>query len=86
MVFHGVTKEMAKEFCRDYLGTLKAQNKRNCFNTVANIARTMGITTNKAMDFIIASKANGFMCDDNNPTDTIYRLTLYKVMESHLES
>lgn len=87
MDYHGITKEMEKEFCRDYLGTLHAIGKSNVFRSPKSIAQIMGIPVIKVIDFIVVSEKNGFMYEDNNPTPNyVHFPTLFKVWEEHLES
>ena len=80
-----VTVGMAKEFARDYLGTLKANGMKNTFRSVKEIARLMNISVDKAIRFIGVAKANDFMCDDNNTMPSYMpSLTLFKVYETNL--
>ena len=80
-----VTRGMAKEFARDYLGTLKAHGKRNTYRSPREIARLMNITVDKAIKFIVVAKANNFMYDDNKATaHYISAPTLFKVCEANI--
>ena len=80
-----VTRGMAKEFARDYLGTLKAHGKRNTYRSPREIARLMNITVDKAIKFIVVAKANDFMYEDNKATTSyIPSMTLFKVWEENI--
>lgn len=80
-----ITREMAKEFAKDYLTTLNSNGKKNTFRSAREIANLMNISIEKAIRFIVVSKANGFMCDDNRPMPNYMNFpTLFKVWEKNL--
>ena len=79
------TSQQAKEFTRDYLGTLKAKGMKNTFRSAREIARIMGIDADKAIRFVVSAKANGYMCDDAIPMPSYINFpTLFKVWEEHI--
>ena len=80
-----VTVEQAKEFARDYLGTLKAKGLKNTFRSIKEISRIMGIDFNKACRFVIVAKENKFMCADAFSLPRYMAFpTLFKVWEEHI--
>lgn len=80
-----ITVEMAKEFARDYLGTLKAKGLKNTFRSTMEIARIMGIDFNKACRFVTVAKENRFMCADAYSLPRYMAFpTLFKVWEEHI--
>lgn len=80
-----ITTQMAKEFARDLLGTLKTKGYKNTLRTVRDIANIMNISIDKAIRFIVVAERNGFMCSDNLKTENyISGFTLYKVWEDNI--
>ena len=84
--FHGITNGMAKEFCRDYIGTCKTKEINPYkFRTVKQIAKIMEIPVNKAIDFIVvAEKANYMVKDAYDIPDTSDFPRMFKVWEDML--
>ena len=80
-----VTLEMAKEFTRDYLGTLKAKGLKNEYHDVKTIAQIMGMDFNTVCHFVVVAEHNKFMCKDAYETSNYCNFPrLFKVWESHM--
>ena len=77
-----VTIKQAKEFVRDYAGTLKAKGLQNEFRSVKEIARIMGTDASTVTHFVLVAEQNKFMYGDNMELPSYINFpTLFKVCE-----
>lgn len=80
-----ITVAQAKEFARDYLGTLKAKGMRNTYRSVREIARIMEIDVDKANHFVLTAERNNFMCRDGLVLENFMHFpTLFAVWEANI--
>lgn len=80
-----ITTEMAREFARDYLGTLKEKGMENVLRSVKEIASIMNVDFDTASRFTAVAVYNEFMCRDRyNVKGYINFPTLYRVWEDNI--
>ena len=80
-----ITEKQAKEFARDYLGTLKAKGMKNTYRSVKEIAKIMEIDFDKANHFVITAERNKFMCRDGLELKNFMNFpTLFKAWETNI--
>lgn len=83
---NNITNNMAKEFCRDFIGTCRTKEINPYkFRSAYGIAAIMGIPDELASDFIlVAEKANYMIRDDYDLPENDDFPTMFRVLEEML--